>query len=112
MAFDFARARREHGPLVVAELEGEELVFRPLTPSEAHKVIAQTEAAPEFGLDVALATCRACCLFRTWKRSTACPIPSRWPFPGTTGVIGELINLARGAATLRVKDGVRLLAPR
>jgi hypothetical protein len=105
MAFDFVGARREHGQLVVVDLDGEELVFRPLKPSEAHRVIVQTEAAPENGLDVALATCRDCCLsdLAVFDRLT-----DTYPlaFSGDAGVIGELIHLAQGAATLRVKDGV------
>lgn len=105
MAFDFARAKREHGRVVVVDLNGHELVFRPLKPSEAHRVIAQTEAAPEHGLDVALETCRACCLSDLEvfdQLADVFPLA----FSGDAGVIGELVNLARGDATLRVKDGV------
>jgi hypothetical protein len=105
MAFDFASARREHGRLVVVDLEGHELVFRPLKPGEAHKVVSQTEAAPEDSLGIALETCRACCLsdLTVFDRlSDIYPLA----FSGDAGVIGELINLARGDAVLRVKDGV------
>lgn len=105
MAFDFAGARREHGQLVVVDFEGEEVVFRPLSSREAHAVVAATSATPEDSLDIALATCRACCLSDLGafdRLSQIYPLA----FSGDSGVIGELIDLARGAAVLRVKDGV------
>lgn len=105
MAFDFASARADHGQLVVVDLDGQELVFRPLKPTEAHKVVTRSEAAPEEALDLALATCRACCLSDLGVFDRLADI---YPlaFSGEEGVIGELVILAQGAAKLRVKEGV------
>ena len=105
MAFDFASARVEFGQLIVVDLDGQELVFRPLKPTEAHKVVTRTESAPEDALDLALATCRGCCLSDLAVFDRLADI---YPlaFSGEDGVIGELVQLAQGAAKLRVKEGV------
>lgn len=105
MAFDFASARAKHGQLVVVDLDGEELVFRPLKPQEAHSIVARTEAAPEDALDAALVTCRACCLsdLEVFDR-----LADIYPlaFSGEDGVIGELILVAMAGARIRIKEGV------
>jgi hypothetical protein len=102
---DVAQARLQYGQLVVVELDGEELIFRPLAPSEAHRVVALSTAQPEDALDVCLATCRGACLSdpEVFER-----LANIYPlaFSGDDGVIGELVKLAQGAAVLRVKDGV------
>ena len=106
MAFDYAAARLEHGQLVVVELDGRELVFRPLAPAEAHRVAALATARPEDALELCLTTCRGACLSDPALFDRLADI---YPlaFSGDEGVIGELIRLAQGAATLRVKEGVR-----
>ena len=105
MAFDVAQARLQFGQLVVVELDGEELTFRPLAPSEAHRVAALATADPENALDVCLATCRGACLSSLEDFDRLANI---YPlaFSGDEGVIGELVRLAQGTATLRIKDGV------
>lgn len=102
---DLARARLEHGRLVVVELDGCELVFRPLAPSEAHRVATLVAAAPEDALDACIEACRGACLSPPDVFDRLAGI---YPlaFSGDDGVIGELIRLAQGAATLRVKEGV------
>lgn len=99
-----AQARFDHGQLVVVELGGRELVFRPLAPSEAHRVAARVAGDPAEALDVCLAACRAACLSPLEDFDRLADI---YPlaFSGDAGVIGELIRLAQGAATLRVKEG-------
>lgn len=102
---DHAQARLEYGRLVVVELDGCELVFRPLAPSEAHRIVALAESAPEVALDASIAACRGACLSGPDDFDRLANI---YPlaFSGEDGVIGELIRLAQGAATLRVKEGV------
>jgi hypothetical protein len=105
MAFDFAQAKLDFGQIVVVELDGVELVFRPLKPSEAHRVAALATADPENALDASLAACRGACVSDLAEFDRLADI---YPlaFSGDEGVIGELIRLAQGAATLRVKDAV------
>ena len=105
MAFDVAQARLQFGQLVVVDLDGAELVFRPLKPSEAHRVAALATSDPENALDVCLATCRGACVSDQAEFDRLANI---YPlaFSGDDGVIGELIRLAQGDATIRVKEGV------
>jgi hypothetical protein len=101
---DLGKARREFGQLIHVELAGCELVFRPLTPSEAHRTVAQVSAHSADALDLCLETCRAACLSppEDFERlSNLYPLA----FSHDDGVIGELIRLASGAALLRVKEG-------
>jgi hypothetical protein len=102
---DLARARAEHGQLVIVELDGCELAFRPLAVSEAHLVAGAMTARPDDALDVCLDACKAACLSPAEDFDR---LANLYPlaFSGEDGVIGELIRLAQGAATLRVKEGV------
>lgn len=62
-------------------------------------------ARPDDALDVCLAACRGCCLSPAAdfdRLSNLYPLA----FSGEDGVIGELLRLAQGAVTLRVKEGV------
>ena len=107
MAFDFASARVEFGQLIVVDLDGQELVFRPLKPTEAHKVVTRTESAPEDALDLALATCRGCCLSDLAVFDRLADI---YPlaFSGEDGVIGEPDEIERRAGPrLAARGGPR-----
>src|SRR5687767_5460937 len=104
---DETQARLEYGKVVVVQLDGRELLFRPLTPGEATKASTRLVAAPEDALDFGLAVVESALLsdaddFRS--------LVDRYPlaFTGDDGVLGELLRQAQATARSRVKSGAGL----
>lgn len=103
---DETSARLQYGRVVVVELDGHELLFRPLTPAEAARAADSVTKAPEIAVETALATCEAACL----TPEPFVQLADNYPlaFSGEDGVFGELLRLAQGDAVVRVKTGARL----
>jgi hypothetical protein len=104
---DETQARLEYGKVVVAQLDGHELLFRPLTPGEATKASARLVAAPEDALDFGLSIVESALLSDPddFRR-----LVDQYPlaFTGDDGVLGELLRQAQAAARSRVKAGAGL----
>jgi hypothetical protein len=104
---DEVQARLEHGRVVVVELDGREVLFRPFTPAEAARVSVRLLAHPEEAVDLGLAACEAALLS---PRETFLELAERWPlaFTADDGVLGELIRQAQSSARDRVQRAARL----
>jgi hypothetical protein len=98
------QARLEYGKVVAVEIDGHELLFRPLTPSEATKVSARMLAAPGEAIDAGLETVRAALI---GDPSLFLQLVDRYPlaFTSDDGVLGELIRLAAVESRARVRSG-------
>lgn len=104
---DEDRARAEYGRVVAVELDGREVLFRPLTPSEAARASRELLARPADAVDVGLAWCETALLS---DRADFLALADRYPlaFTGDDGALGELIRQAQAAARERVQRAARL----
>lgn len=104
---DEAQARLEYGKIVAVQLDGREVLFRPLTPLEARRVSVRMLASPEDALDTALAACESALLSDVDDfRALADQFPLA--FSGDDGALGELLRQAGADSRARVKTAAGL----
>lgn len=104
---DEAQARLEYGKVVVVNLGGREVLFRPFTPLEAIRVSAQLLTCPSEALELGLAACRSALLSDPAEFDA---LADAYPlaFTADDGALGELIRNAQAAARDRVQRGSKL----
>lgn len=104
---DEAQARLEYGKVVAVELDGREVLFRPLAPIEAVRISARMLAEPAEAIEVALAALQTALLS---PLEDFLDLADRYPlaFTSDDGALGALIRNAHAAARDRVQRGSRL----
>lgn len=100
-------ARLEYGKVVVVEIDGHELLFRPLKPSEAERAAKLITADVENAVETSVEVCRNALLS---DPSVFDQVLEYAPlmFSGEEGIIGELLKLANSEFSLRVKTASSL----
>lgn len=105
---DARAARARYGRVLVVELGGAELLFRPLGVAEASTLAKAVAADPDDCLDECLAACEAAYVGpRAALEAAVDAFPLAFG-PQDGGVAGALLKLATGDAKLRVQKGAAL----
>lgn len=104
---DEAQARLEYGKVVAVQLDGREVLFRPLTPLEARRISLRMLAAPADALDTGLAACESALLT---DPTDFAALADQYPlaFSGEDGALGELLRSAQSDARARVRSAAAL----
>ena len=100
---DARAARARFGRVLVVELDGRELLFRPLGVAEAQRLAKVVADEPEDALEQCLEACEGACVGGDYAAAADSFPLAFGPQPG--GVAGELLKLATGDAKLRVQRG-------
>lgn len=101
-------ARALHGRLVLVDLRGRELAFRPMRATEAQDVAAKLDRAPEVALSTALAAVRECWIADPDEPGAFEEAADNFPlaFSAEAGVCAQLLKLASEELAAEVKEAI------
>jgi hypothetical protein len=97
--------KAKYGKLVVAEIGGETLAFKPLNKAKVGDLKKNITSKPELALELSINACEFACVFgesRIKELTELYPLAFAGSF-GAPGVIDVLFELARGNATITIE---------
>lgn len=97
-----AEAKAKYRKVVILELDGKSLAFKPLTLAMITDLKKQITKSPELALKLSVNACKFCCIFGAEHFDELADVYSL-AFAGNSdnpGVIDALMDLARGGASI------------
>jgi hypothetical protein len=100
-----AALKAQHKRLVVCELDGVTLAFKPLNKAKLIDLKKTITSKPDLACEFSINACEFCCVF---GRERFSELADLYPIAfcgsmGSPGVIDHLMDLARGDAQIRVE---------
>lgn len=99
---ELEQAKRDHGRLVVVEVDGKTLAFRPLDRAKITDVRKKLAKTPDLALEILTNVCEFQCVV---GKEHFAEVARDYPLliAGDDSIADGLMNLARGAAVVSVR---------
>ena len=102
MVDEVEQAKQQYGRLVVVEVDGKVLAFKPMDRAKITDVRKKLAKTPDLALDILTNAVEFCCVV---GKESFSEIASKYPLivAGDDSIADALMTLARGTATVSVR---------